>query len=388
MGYILAFCMILGELMLMAKDSKGLSKTLLLGFGVFIVLFEFIPFIALFQGVGQSCATINSQGNSLAYSLFCNVIPNSWLQATAWMKQNVGPSAPRVLSWWDYGDWINWFGNSNAVLRGDNSLAKLDYMTAARYVLGEKDGFGPANLTSYMDNVVASKYVIFDDQLTQKWQALNFLACVDTNQTSRAYAISAANGTTSPYVLGTSQCELDHVPAYLLVPTNSSNINNYCLISNKTTTALKAYMLAGNGFTNHTYCIPLNNSNNSGPIHVLDSNGNKTNILLVANSQFFAGEAQVSGQTFANFMALYLPNGPNDTVTNAPTKFYDSNYYRAFYLGKLPGFTPVFPANFTGINYVNGTFPVVIYEVNNYTGPLPNVTAKPSWVINNFTMPG
>jgi hypothetical protein len=31
---------------------------------------------------------------------------------------------------------------------------------------------------------------------------------------------------------------------------------------------------------------------------------------------------------------------------------------------------------------------VVIYALNNYTGALPNVTAKPSWVVNNFTMPG
>jgi asparagine N-glycosylation enzyme membrane subunit Stt3 len=386
-GYIIAFCMILGELLLFVKDSKGLAKNAILGFGIFIVLLEFSVFIGMFGGIGQSCSTISSQDNAMGYSLFCNVVPNSWLAATSWMKQNVGPLAPRILSWWDYGDWINWFGNSNAVLRGDNSLAKLDYMTAARYVLGEQDGFGPANLTSYMNNVVQSKYIIFDDQLTQKWQALNFLACVDTNQTSRAYAIQQANGTTSPYALGTSQCELSHVPAYLLVPTSSSDINNYCQIANKSTSALKARLLAGNGITNETYCVPMNESN-SNVIHILDSNGNATNILLVPTSQFFAGVATLGGQQVANFMVLYLPNGPNDTITNAPTKFYDSNYYRGFYLGKLPGFTPVFPSNFTGINYVNGTYPVVIYALNNYTGALPNVTAKPSWVVNNFTMPG
>jgi len=56
------------------------------------------------------------------------------------MRANVGPFGPRILSWWDYGDWINWFGNSNAVLRGDNAVATLDYAAAAQYVLGPTDG--------------------------------------------------------------------------------------------------------------------------------------------------------------------------------------------------------------------------------------------------------
>jgi hypothetical protein len=30
----------------------------------------------------------------------------------------------------------HWFGNSNAVLRGDNAVPTLDYAAAAQYVLG------------------------------------------------------------------------------------------------------------------------------------------------------------------------------------------------------------------------------------------------------------
>jgi len=386
-GYIIAFCSILGELLLLVKDSKKeLASNMILGFGVFVILLESIIFINMFSAVGASCSQISSQGNGMGFTLFCNTVPKAWLDASAWMEQNVGPYAPRILSWWDYGDWINWFGNSNAVLRGDNSMAKLDYMTAARYVLGEKDGFGPSNLTSYMNDVVQSKYVLFDDQLTQKWQALNFLACVDTNQTSRAYAMQQGNGTSAPYVLGTSQCELTHTPAYIMLPLNTNNINNYCQIPNSTVAALRSLLLVGNGFSNQTLCVPLNVSD--GPTRVMNSNGTETNMLLIPNGQFFAGTATIGGQQFANFMVLYLPNGPNNTVTNAPTKFYDSNYYRAFYLGSLPGFKVVYPQNFKGMNYVNGTWPVVIYQVDNYTGTLPTVTPKPAWVHNNFTMPG
>lgn len=386
-GYILAFGIILGELLLITKGKeKEFSRLLVIGFGVFIVVLEFTVFIDMFAAVSTSCATLSSQGNAVGFDMFCNTVPSAWLNALTWMKQNVGPAAPRVLSWWDYGDWINWFGNSNAVLRGDNSIAKLDYETAARYVLGPQDGYGPANLANFSNNVAYAKYVLFDDQLTAKWQALNFLACVNINQTSRAFAIQAGNSSGQPYLLGTSQCELSHSPAYALLPLSTSNINSYCQFKNTSVAALKTIILANNQLQNQTYCAPTNFTTTS--VRLLDSNGNETNILLVPTQQFFAGVNNLGGQQFLTFIAMYLPNGPNDTITNAPTEFYNSNYYRGFYLGNLPGFHIAYPSNFTGINYVNGTWPVVIYQINNYTGPLPTVTPKPSWVQNNFTMPG
>ncbi len=386
-GYILAFSIIIGELLLMTKGKeKDLSRLIVLGFGVFVVLLEFTVFISVFSAVGVPCSTISSQGNSIGFDLFCNTVPTAWINALAWMKQNVGPNAPRVLSWWDYGDWINWFGNSNAVLRGDNSIAKLDYQTAAQYVLGSKEGYGPASLANFSNSVVYAKYVLFDDQITAKWQALNFLACVDTNQTSRAFAIQAANGTGQPYLLGSSQCELSHAPAYVLLPASTSSINSYCQFSGKNVAALKTLLLADNQLSNTTYCAPTNFTN--GPVRLLDTNGNETNILLVPTAQFFAGVNNLGGQQFLTFIPLYLPNGPNDTITNAPSQFYNSNYYRGFYLGNLPGFHLAYPTNFTGVNYVNGTWPVMIYELDNYTGPLPAVAPKPAWVVNNFTMPG
>jgi asparagine N-glycosylation enzyme membrane subunit Stt3 len=371
-GYIIAICAIIGEMFILAKQRGKSTENLIIAFAIFILALEV-------------ASTVFLQGATINYSLTENVVPPAWLQATAWMSSHVGPFAPRILSWWDYGDWINWFGNSNAVLRGDNSIAKLDLETAARYVLGAIDGYGPSNLANFSDSIQA-KYVLFDDQLTQKWQALDFLACVDTNQTSRAFAIQAANGTGSPYVLGTSQCELSHDPAYIFLPLSSSqNINDYCTLPNNIT-ALKGLMVVGDSLSNQTFCVPLNKTSSS--TRLLTSTGAKTNILVSTTEQFYEGVVNVSGQEFVSFMAVYLPNGPNGTITDAPTEFYSSNYYRGFYLGKLPGFTMVYPSNFTGINFVNGTHSVVIYQLNNYTGSLPYVTPKPSWIQNNFTMPG
>ncbi len=390
-GYIIALCMIIGELTLILKDAPASYKQAVLVIGIVVMLLESTVFIDIFSAVSNpSCNAINASGNAVGYDLYCNVISNAWLNATAWMRANVGPSAPRILSWWDYGDWINWFGNSNAVLRGDNSIAQLDYETAARYVLGPEDGYGPSNLANFSNNVVYAKYVLMDDQLTPKWQALDFLACVDINQTSRAFAISQAANTSNPYVLGTSTCEETHDPAYILLPLSASNIDNYCQFQGKQAAALKGLLIVGNEPTNETLCVPANftSSETAQPTRLLDANGNETNILLVPNDQFFAGEATISGENYINFMLLYLPNGPNNTITDAPSQFYNSNYYRGFYLGELPGFHIAYPSNFTGINYVNGTWPVVIWELDNYTGPLPYVTPKPAWVQNNFTMPG
>ena len=285
-GYIIAICAILGELFIFAEQRGKTAGKLAIAFAIFIVVLEV-------------ASAVFVQGASINYTVTKNVVSTSWLQATAWMSSNVGPYAPRILSWWDYGDWINWFGNSNAVLRGDNSIAKLDYETAARYVLGSADGYGPSNLANFSDSIQA-KYVLFDDQLTQKWQALDFLACVDTNQTSRGFAIQAANGTGSPYVLGTSQCELSHDPAYVFLPLSASeNVNDYCTLPDNVS-ALKGLMVIGNSLSNQTFCVPLSKS--SSAVRLLTPNGTETNVVLSATEQFYTGVVTVSGQQFVSFM--------------------------------------------------------------------------------------
>ncbi len=388
-AYILALSIILGELLLMFRGKITIQlKYLGIAILTLIVLSEAVPtFAGVLSGYANrnNCTAIAKQGNSIGYDMFCNTVPSYWLNAAAWMRSNVGPYGPRILSWWDYGDWINWFGNSNAVLRGDNAVPTLDYETAARYVLGPQDGYGPASLASFANSVQA-KYVLFDNALTQKWGALDFLACVDINETNMTFAKDAANGTGQPYVLGTSQCELRHDPAVLLIPENLGSISSYCapIKSLKNETLLKGIVIAGDTLTNITYCVPLNSTTPAERLYY--PNGTQSNALLVFNSQFYEGTLNVSGVPMNAFMLLYLPN-KNGTIT-APTGFYQSNYYRGFYLGSLPGFKLVYPSNFTGINYVNGTHQIMIYALDNFTGTLPKVTPKPAWVHNNYTMPG
>ncbi len=387
-AYIMAIGIILGSLYALLKEKKysPYYSYALYAIGLLAVLIEAGTLLSVFAGAGMSCSKISNNSMVVAATLYCNVVSQQWLSATTWMRANLGPFAPRILSWWDYGDWINWFGNSNAVIRGDNAVASLDYAVAAHYVLGSNDGYGPSALASFMDRTQA-KYVLFDDQLVPKWSALDFLACIDTNQTSRAYAISQGKQYGAAFLLGTSQCELNHDPVVIAIPYQPS-INEYCQFSNSTP-AVKSIAFIGQTIPsalNVTYCVQTTESK-KGTINVYNENGTSANIIL--SPSFYLGNIRgPNSQTYAEFLAIYLPNGPNETITDAPTAFYNSTFYTGFFLGRLPGFTLVYPQNFSGINMVNSINTVMIFRQNNYTGTLPYVTPKPSWVKNNYTMPG
>jgi asparagine N-glycosylation enzyme membrane subunit Stt3 len=402
-AYILAIGIIIGELLILAEGglsshekvkhafdinfsniSFSNKKLIIAVIAIIVAIAELGSIGAIFSAaINPNCNTLANQGNSLGYNLFCETVPSYWIAATAWMRQNVGPYGPRILSWWDYGDWINWFGNSNAVLRGDNAVPTLDYATAAQYVLGTKDNVSPRTLATFMNSMQA-KYVLFDNQLMQKWGALNFLACIDTNQTTLGFANQQGR-------IGNSTCEQVHSPVYAFVPLASSgaaSIADYCQFKNTSISALHAILLGPNSTTYQNYCVPSTVLNSGSPVTLYNASGNRTNMVIVPTQEFFYGVANLGGQPFAEFFVLYLPNGPNNTITDAPSEFYNSNYYKGFFFGKLPGFKLVYPSNFTGINYINSTNPIMIYAVDNYTGGSPPVTPKYPFITNNYTMPG
>ena len=362
---------------------------------------------ALYQSIGAqilylsnpttACTALSNAGNSLGYNTYCNTIPQYWLNAMSWIRGNVGPNAPRVLAWWDYGDWINWFGNSNAVLRGDNAVPEEDYAVAAQYVLGSKDNFTPQSLARYM-NGNQTKYVLFDQDLISKWGALDFLGCVYTNATSEAYALAQGKSSNPPvpYVLGSSACEQQHDPEFVLLPlsaliqTNQSlgqqSISDYCSISSSKATYINGYLVVGDSLANSTVCVN-GAANSKGVLSVYSTNGTKLNAYIQSSN--YLGVQNVQNVLYVEFLMIYTPNGPNQTITDAPSQFYDSNYYKGFILGDLPGFTEVYPSNSTPgtINYINGTYPIRIYEVNNYTGGNAPVPPKDPWITNNDIMP-
>jgi hypothetical protein len=113
--------------------------------------------------------------------------------------------------------------------------------------------------------------------------------------------------------------------------------------------------------------------------------GQQINAYL--QSSDYLGIVNVAGTQFVEYLMIYVPNSANGTITGAPSLFYTSNYYKGFILGNIPGFTQVYPANAVGINFLNGTYGVRIFALNNFTGKLPPVPPKPSYIHNNYTMP-
>ncbi|MGC8479688.1 MAG: hypothetical protein ACP5M9_03400 [Candidatus Micrarchaeia archaeon] len=350
---------------------------------------------AVFQimaALGSTCTQIFNSNNVMGANLFCNSVPQQWLSAMAWAASNVGPRGPRILSWWDYGDWINWFGNSNAVIRGDNSVASFDYRVAANYILSPNDSYGPVKLAQLMQTTQTG-YVLFDDQLVPKWGALDFLGCVYANETSKAYAVAQGSKYgLSTFLTGTSQCEISHDPIEVNIPSNPT-VSDYCNFKNSSIQAVQVLLTVGQTVPqaiNQSYCVPTTGSSN-GVLPLYTVNGTRTNIIIdLNNTDLVNGYVNYgSAGTFFSAMAIYLPNGPNYTVTDAPSLFYSSNYYRGFFLGHLPGFTMVYPVNgFSGINLINSTNDVIIYKLNNYSDGVPPYIQKPSYITNNFSVPG
>jgi hypothetical protein len=345
----------------------------------------------------QACTILSNANNQIGLNIFCNTIPDFWLKATDFMLKNIGPNGTRVLSWWDYGDWINWFGQTPTVLRGDNAVPKQDFATAANFVLGPKENYGPQTLANFMNNNQSS-YVLFDQDLIAKWGALDFLACVNINQTTGAYAISQgkAQNPPMPYILGSSQCEVKHDPQYVLIPLavlapslQQPALSNFCTISNSTKQYALSYLVIGNNLSNQTVCISTN-PNPGGVSNVYSSNGTKLNaVVQIINSQpLGAIRLSANGSTYLEYLMIYLPNGPNNTITDAPSEFYQSNFYKGFFLGDLPGFTLVYPSNVIGTNFVNSINQIRIFRLNNFTGQHPQQVQKPNYIENNYTFPG
>ncbi|MGC8662237.1 MAG: hypothetical protein ACP5RT_00400 [Candidatus Micrarchaeia archaeon] len=399
-GYIIAIGSIVGELALYIKNGSSFkpknaevnqkSLKTLYYFVAFVALLEAFTFVPLISAMANpNCLSIINSNNSIGYDMFCNVVPNYWLNATAWMKANVGPYGPRILSWWDYGDWINWFGNSNAVLRGDNAVATLDYAAAAHHVLGPADNYGAKEMSYFMNKIVKAKYLLLDDQLLPKWGALDFLACINVNKTNMSFAENQGKLVGRPYLVGTSQCEINHDPVHAWIPKMPNNINDYCNVNSSEPMVVAILFVGDQEYINTTYCVPTSIYNSQNPVNLYSSNGTEIkNAYIVPISEFYYGNVNVDNRVWIDFVVLYTPNGPNYTITNAPSEFYNSTYYRGFFLGELPGFTRVYPKNFVGVNYINSTNPIVILALNNYTGGSAYVTPKPSWVRNNYSMPG
>ena len=239
--------------------------------------------------------------------------------------------------------------------------------------------------------------MLFDQDLISKWGALDFLGCVNANATSLQYAIQQGKQSPpQPYALGTSPASRATTPSTRPCRSRSSraahsqsNINDYCSITRANALYVNTYLILGQSLSNQSACTELpyqtmTQASQNGVLQLFNSNGTKMN-AVIQESQYL-GVQDIQNTPYVLFLVIYLPDA-NGTVQNAPSEFYNSNFYRGFFTGQLPGFRQVYPNYTAGHELRQLHRPVRIYEVVNYTGGTAGGAPKPAWITNNDVMP-
>ena len=278
-----------------------------------------------------NCSAIAQDGKAVSYYLRCSQIPDYWLDSMRFLKEETPPGS-RVISWWDYGHWINFFGERNALTRNDHINETMDLEVADKFVFGPRDigHSGPADLAEYMREH-ETQYVLFDIDLVAKWGALNYLACVYNNQTNMSFAEKSG--------IGSSECEQEHFPERVFIPLQRSQMD-YCRSPDPS-----VQMVRGRSSFGYSYCVFEETVDGyTIPIGmVYEDDMTQMNRAILAYPQ----RVRIGGRDYAMYEALYFKDpgvwGGNETGwEDRKGRYYDSNFYNGFYLGKLDGFDLIY----------------------------------------------
>ncbi len=305
------------------------------------------PFAYLLkQNTGQPLTSDESVRATVA-SYRCQRVSDYWIDSMEWIRDNTEKDS-RTTSWWDYGHWINFFGQRNTVLRNDHVSTNMIGRVAHAYLHGSLDDL-KTTMRAYH-----SKYALFDIEIAGadiggKYHALNYLGCAWANETDVSR---------NP---GSSPCEAEHLWEHIYLPLSNTEQGTCVIseISNKTGT-LAFYNLQqdgqGNtiGLNTPVYCTSettLANGQNVLATYYLDrkhENGdlvlNKANLVRNNDIRDASGSPIVTSFTlFYTDEPVWVENGEvKSGYEDRKGKYYDSNLYRAFFLKDLPGFELVY----------------------------------------------
>ncbi len=282
----------------------------------------------------------------IAISYRCSFVSQYWISAMEWIHGNV-PQGDRVISWWDYGHWINFLGQSYTVLRNEHANQTMIGQTAYAYL--DTDAAG---LRSTM-NAFHSRYAVMDIEIVGsgdsrdsisfggKYGALNYLACAYANQT---------DVTKDP---GGSQCEADHLWESIVIPTapqpcgltpqgNQSGYVAYRLASTANGTSLATSLVPA-------YCAFVGKlEDGRQALITYDLNSRDPSGALSLHPAIWVPEG--NSQQYVQFAAIYdheqLWRDSNGTLIDSypyrTTAFYNSTLYQGFMLGSIDGYDLVY----------------------------------------------
>jgi len=271
----------------------------------------------------------------VALSRRCSAISMDWMDAMAFISSL--PPGARVTSWWDYGHWINFFGQRNAVLRNEHSNLTMIYRIAYAYVMNSSEM--PRAMEDY-----GSRYLLVDREIVfggagfgGKFHALNYLACVYANET---------NVSVGP---GESECERANLweTVRLALPLQRCTINP---ITGQEGYLVERFFPLEERWRPY-YCLgqaELANGSRVEALYYLDRKGPAGELRL--NKAFLLPVAEKDGVPIV-FQTLYtkdrvwvdqgeVVSGWEDRIGKG--RFYESVLYQGYVLKDLENFTKLY----------------------------------------------
>ncbi|MBU1197107.1 hypothetical protein KJ765_01195 [Candidatus Micrarchaeota archaeon] len=264
----------------------------------------------------------NAASNGLQYSR----ISPDWMESLDWMKDHLSDN-DRVISWWDYGHWIVFFGESKTVLDPGNVHPDFDQQTAHGFVNGNTQ-----ELINTMKQHGAT-YLLADAELVPKWGALNYLSGTYSGP-ENGFTPSIANWDAGP---GQSEYETEHAFEQIysvFQPTPGGDPQRVQCPG----VIPRAMMYSGFGAF---YCL-----DNNGGLSLLIKPGeekalnNPQLVSLGGDSRINAVPLSSTGFLYNSNAAFMNLNPDLETLTDGRLKshLFEAAFVQLFFFGTLEGF--------------------------------------------------
>ncbi|MEM0356396.1 MAG: hypothetical protein QW465_01425 [Candidatus Anstonellales archaeon] len=292
---------------------------------------------------------INRQNDTVSnvlYSTSCNHIPFEWYDSMMFLKYSTEPDSI-ITSWWDYGHWINYWGERKATIRNDHSVLSMILDVAYAYIQGDETVLRDT-LKKY-----GSNYVLFDQEIILsnplfggKFYALNYLSCAKIGQVDQRFPMMS------------SKCEYENLWESVLITNDRCNIdgkigrvgavieytgytgaiqqrlvNSYCIINNDGTLDLSR---ATNRFVRTLFRDQIGGIRNPPFI-----------MYRLNDSKLHRGIPVPISQNLLIILYTYdevwfVDGNWTSGYEDRTSRFYNSSLYRGFILETLDGFDLVY----------------------------------------------
>ena len=305
------------------------------------MLFVIVPALMLSFGLlsmgqyqaesGQiNCQMLQLDGRMLEHFAYCEKIGVQWVQLFSWMQSSTSEDAV-FATWWDYGHWMNFLGQRKVVTRNDLAYPAMISEFAEALTANRSQ-----DMIDYMQEHNAT-YLVVSSDFFGKWDRIAYLSCVSQGRTNRTFSANSSQF---------SDCEKELRFEYLTIPVSGLVESDYCEATGPYGSLLvKAKSSEDNTF----YCVeppPPQFNVDTSELLVLDEEGGDTKSSIVITN-FYESNGRLYG--------IYLLLRGSSTSGEQPA--YDSAFYNAAVLHRMPGFEIVLPEK------PDGLAPIIVYKL-------------------------